>query len=167
MILLCCNQLPSAYGDEICLKIVAVHWFQIFLHSKKKNMMDNLSSSMMDRTTSQVSPKTNSSMYYIQEYLQTTYLLYYSVSTLVFSVYYYVINAFPCRCQMDCKITKMRHGNGLLMIFFFLQTNDLYILYFEYRLTLSLWSCPKLIILMHSTVISVDGSNQLIILNLR
>ena len=166
MILLCCNQLPSAYGDEICLKIVAVHWFQIFLHSKKKNMMDNLSSSMMDRTTSQVSPKTNSSMYYIQEYLQITYLLY-SVSTLVFSVYNYVINAFPCRCQMDCKITKMRHGNGLLMIFFFLQTNDLYILYFEYRLTLSLWSCPKLIILMHSTVISVDGSNQLIILNLR
>ena len=135
--------------------------FKFFSIAKKKNMMDNLSSSMMDRTTSQVSPKTNSSMYYIQEYLL------YSVSTLVFSVYYYVINAFPCRCQMDCKITKMRHGNGLLMIFFFLQTNDLYILYFEYRLTLSLWSCPKLIILMHSTVISVDGSNQLIILNLR
>ena len=93
--------------------------FKFFSIAKKKNMMDNLSSSMMDRTTSQVSPKTNSSMYYIQEYLQTTYLLYYSVSTLVFSVYYYVINAFPCRCQMDCKITKMRHGNGLLMIFFF------------------------------------------------
>ena len=48
---------------------------------------------------------------------------YYSVSTPVFSAY--VINAFPCRCQMDCKITKMRHGNGLLMIFFF-QANDLY-----------------------------------------
>ena len=150
------------YASKLCIG------FKFFSIAKKKNMMDNLSSSMMDRTTSQVSPKTNSSMYYIQEYLQTTYLLYYSVSTLVFSVYYYVINAFPCRCQMDCKITKMRHGNGLLMIFFFLlQTNDLYILYFEYRLTLSLWSCPKLIILMHSTVISVDGSNQLIILNLR
>ena len=102
------------YASKLCIG------FKFFSIAKKKNMMDNLSSSMMDRTTSQVSPKTNSSMYYIQEYLQTTYLLYYSVSTLVFSVYYYyVINAFPCRCQMDCKITKMRHGNGLLMIFFF------------------------------------------------